>query len=315
MRVVLGIDTSSYTTSFCLLRDDGTIVSDQRKLLHVASGSRGLRQSEALFQHVQNFPELTAKLAHDLKGYTLSAIGVSVKPRPHDDSYLPVFLPGSSLAQSLAHIMDVPCFELTHQETHIWGGIASADGPCSSQFLSIHLSGGTTEMTLVKRNEGTLRFTVELLGATSDLHAGQFVDRLGVCLGLPFPAGPSLEKLALQTEETVPIPTFQRNGSISFSGPLTALERMVGQVDPAILSRTCFKAIGRTLIKWIQWAEATTPYRELLIVGGVAANSVIRQDLLQAFPHFKLYFANPVYSVDNAYGAAYFAGLAAGLLA
>lgn len=314
MKVFLGIDTSNYTTSLCLLGEDGTILSDQRRILTVASGARGLRQSEALFQHVRNIPELTANLTKDLRSYTLSAIGVSVKPRPQADSYMPVFLPGRSLALSLSHLMAVPCFELTHQETHIWSGLASANGPQTKQFLSIHLSGGTTEMALVSKIEADVGLAIELLGETSDLHAGQFVDRLGVALGLTFPAGPALEQLALKAQETIPLATVQKEGKLSFSGPLTALERQIGQVEPAIIARTCLRAIARALVKWITWAEGQTSCRQVLIVGGVAANSLIRQDLVQALPHWEIYFSRPEYSVDNAYGAAYYAGLVSGYL-
>lgn len=314
MKLVLGIDTSNYTTSICLVGEDGTAVTDQRKILKVASGARGLRQSEALFQHVQNLPGLIANVEPFLKNNTLVAIGVSVKPRPVEDSYMPVFLPGSGLAHSLGHVLGVPVFETTHQETHIWSGLASSEGPKSENFLAIHLSGGTTELTAVNRNKNDHSLLIELLGGTSDLHAGQLVDRLGVKLGLAFPAGPGLEQLANKSDETMPIRTFQQNGMISFSGPLTALERMVGQVDQAILARTCFKVIARTLIKWIKWAQSKTDCRELLIIGGVAANLLLRHELEQGLPNWKLYFAAPKYSVDNAYGVAYYGALCSGLV-
>lgn len=312
MKVFLGIDTSNYTTSLCLLDENGRILADERKILKVASGSRGLRQSEALFQHVQNIPELTLRLTPHLKDRELTAIGVSAKPRPQEDSYLPVFLPGLACAQSLSHVLGVPCYQLTHQETHIWSGLASARGPLSPNFINIHLSGGTTELTHVYRNEKTNSLEITLLGATSDLHAGQFVDRLGVKMGLSFPAGPELEHLALQTEENVAVPTFQRKGMVSFSGPLTALERMLEDITPQVCARSCFTSIVRTLIKWIKWAETKSETRELLIVGGVAANKIIRDALPQALPNWNLYFALPSYSVDNAYGAAFFSALASG---
>lgn len=314
MRLVLGVDTSSYTTSLCLLGSDGNILLDQRKILEVASGSRGLRQSEALFQHVMNLPQLTSKLTPYLEGNELVAIGVSIKPRPQDDSYLPVFLPGTGLAHSLGHVLGVPCYDLTHQESHIWAGIASAGGPSRFPFLAIHLSGGTTELTLVDRDQSSWGLMIDLWGGTSDLHAGQFVDRLGVKLGLPFPAGAALERLALDAHTSLPVSTYHREGKVSFSGPLTALERLVGQKEPEVLALSCFSAISRTLIKWISWAESRSKCRQLLIVGGVAANSLIRRELERTLPHWELFFAEPRYSVDNALGAAYFAALASGLL-
>lgn len=314
MKVVLGIDTSSYTTSMCLLGEDGSIKADERKILEVASGSRGLRQSEALFQHVQNIPLLTEKLVFALDGHELVSIGVSEKPRPQEESYLPVFLPGLSLAQALSHLLGIPYHGITHQETHIWGGIGSAAGPHSGEFLAMHLSGGTTELTVVKRDEQTNRLQIRLLGGTLDLHAGQFVDRLGVKMGLPFPSGPSLEKLAHLTTESISVPTFHKDGMVSFSGPLTALERLVGQAAPESCARACLMSIARTLVKWIRWAEKRHPSRELLVVGGVASNQIIRQVLHKQLSNWHLYFAAPVYSVDNAYGAAFFSALVSGCL-
>ncbi|NLM41783.1 MAG: O-sialoglycoprotein endopeptidase [Firmicutes bacterium] len=313
MRVFLGIDTSNYTTSMCLMGEDGKIIADERIVLQVASGSRGLRQSEALFQHVQNLPKLSAQLQPALAGCTPAAIGVSTRPRPQEDSYMPVFLPGWSLAHSLANLLRVPCHELSHQENHIWSGVASAPGPTGLEFLAIHLSGGTTELTHVQRDKHTHLLDVELWGGTSDLHAGQFVDRLGVRLGLDFPAGEALEKLAGQTAEVVPVPTFHREGLVSFSGPLTALERLVGQAEPPVLARSCIFSIARTLVKWIRWAESRTDCRELLLVGGVASNALIRAELRRRLPGWKLFYAAPRYSVDNAYGAAYFSALREGV--
>ncbi|HHY15035.1 MAG TPA: O-sialoglycoprotein endopeptidase [Firmicutes bacterium] len=310
MRVALGVDTSNYTTSLCLLAENGKIIADRRKYLKVASGSRGLRQSEALFQHIENLPLLTADFPLNLGAGQLAAVGVSVQPRPQKGSYLPVFLPGTSFSRALANIFSIPCYEFTHQEMHIWSGIASGGGPLQKEFLTVHLSGGTTELTFVGRREDW-SLQVELWGGTSDLHAGQFLDRLGVKLGLDFPAGPALEQMAQRAQRTIAAPFSHREGAVSFSGPLTALERMVGQVEPEILAASCLQVLSRTLINWITWAQGRTECRDLLLVGGVAANSLIRTELVAALPAWNLYFAGPNYSVDNAYGAAYFAALKA----
>lgn len=317
MDCALGVDTSNYTTSLCLVDEFGRVVSDQRRILNVASGSRGLRQSEALFQHVRNLPELVGDLSPWLQENRIVAIGVSTKPRPQENSYMPVFLPGTGLAHSLAHVLQVRCYELSHQEAHIWSGIGSAKGPARFRFLSVHLSGGTTELAMVNQDESSRRLQIDVWGGTSDLHAGQFVDRLGVKLGFPFPAGPALENLVREASvvSAVPISTFHREGVVSFSGPLTALERLLHTEPPEVLALSCFAAITRTLIKWISWAGTRTTCRELLIVGGVAANGLIRQELRSALPHWRIYFAKPQYSVDNAYGPAYFAALVSGLLA
>lgn len=312
MRFYLGIDTSNYTTSLCLMSDTGELAADVRQVLSVAQGERGLRQSEAVFQHIRNLPVLTKQLQPFLtNGNEIVAVGVSAKPRPQPDSYMPVFLPGYGLALSLANLGNIPYYELTHQENHIWGGIKTAGGPVVNRFLAIHLSGGTTELCSVFRDE-QFRFSIKVLGGTTDLHAGQFVDRIGVALGLPFPAGKHLEKLALQTTSQVTVPSFHREGKVSFSGPMTALLRHIDTASPSEIARGCFTAISRSLVKWIRWAGEQTECRDLLIVGGVASNSIIREHLLEKMPEWNIFFAEPSFSTDNAYGAAFYAGLAHG---
>lgn len=307
----LGIDTSAYTTSLCLVDREGRIAAEARQVLQVQEGKQGLRQSEALFQHVQNLPKVAEKLQGQLSGeWRIVAVAASSQPRPYADSYMPVFTAGRSFGAAYAQLTGVPFYELSHQENHILSGIHTAGGPLSGRFLSIHLSGGTTELTAVSVKR-TGRMDIELLGSASDLHAGQFVDRVGVALGLSFPAGPALEKLAEKAEKPVVVPAVHRNGELSFSGPLTALLKHVGQAAPEAVALGCLQCIGRSLIKWIKWAESQSDSREILIVGGVAANRILRKMLADKLRNWHLFFAEPKYSTDNALGSALFARQAA----
>lgn len=218
----LGIDTSNYTTSLALVNSNGDLVNQVRKILAVPMSKRGLRQSEALFQHVKNLPLLTQELFS--KPPALKGIGVSAKPRPQEDSYMPVFLAGVSLAHSLGNTLAVPVYETTHQENHLLSGLVTANGPRESRFLALHVSGGTTDLLLVEEQAG-YRFAIDTIGTSVDLNAGQFIDRIGVALGLPFPAGPHLEELSMTSKERVIIPSHHKQGQVSFSGPLSCAER------------------------------------------------------------------------------------------
>lgn len=307
MSLYLGVDTSAYTTSLCLVSSTGEVVGEVRKVLTVPHGQQGLRQSEAVFQHIQNLPTLAEDLREQLgHGWKVAAVAASTAPRPQPGSYMPVFVPGSSFGLAYAHMAGVPFYELSHQENHILSGMHTSGMPSSSRFIAIHLSGGTTELMEVAAGDGG-RMGISILGATGDLHAGQFVDRVGVALGLPFPAGPALEKLALGSDGAVTVPAVHKHGQLSFSGPLTALLAHAGKAEPGAIARGCLECIGRALIKWIRWAEAETRCTELLLVGGVAANQLIREMLSARLPHWKLYFAPPRYSTDNALGAALYA--------
>lgn len=306
-QVLLGIDTSNYRTSLCLVREDGQIVAESKRLLHVKEGKRGLQQSEAVFQHVINLPELSDELA--LPDWDVVGICASSKPRPVEKSYMPVFKVGEGLARSLSVYLKVPYYLTSHQEGHIAAGEYTADQKISAdQFLAVHLSGGTSEILVCERQEAG--YAITKIGGTQDLHAGQLVDRIGVALGLPFPAGPYLEQLAQKAEGTFAVPSSVNELTFSFSGPEAALLRAIQQktASPEEVARACEQCIANTLEKTLRTAIEQGNSKDILIVGGVAANTYIRERLIKRLEHravgARLTFCDPVYSGDNAYGVA-----------
>ncbi|NLM25677.1 MAG: O-sialoglycoprotein endopeptidase [Firmicutes bacterium] len=309
-KLFLGIDTSNYTTSLAVVDTYANLVNRTQQLLTVKAGQRGLRQSEALFYHVKNLPELFGQLSRLVPNLKerIAAVAATIQPRPTEDSYMPVFLPGDGLGRTIASLLQVPFYALSHQENHIWAGLASAKGPIAQRFLAVHLSGGTSEILKVQVTE-SYGFTTTILGQTQDLHAGQFVDRLGVALGIQFPAGAAMEKLAQASTKDLVIPSYHKDGIISFAGPETAARRLLGQEEAADICKAVFMTIARTITKLIDWAMTKTGLDQVLVVGGVAANQIIRQHLQKRLPKADLFFAAPNYSTDNAIGAAYYAGL------
>jgi len=302
----LGIDTSNYTTSLCLIDEAGRIVREARRLLTVEEGERGLQQSAALFQHVQNIPTLIEEIG-DVAG-RLVAVCTSTRPRRLPGSYMPVFTAGTMLGRSLAVTHGVPFYETSHQEGHIAAGEGSAGEVPTDRFVAVHISGGTTDLLDIQRLADG--YAIETLGTSIDLHAGQFVDRVGVALGLPFPAGPHLEQLAMQsTNDEIALPSPVNGYNLSLAGPETAAMRMVEQGLPAAdIARAVERCIAKGLEKTLRKAVEERGVKELLIVGGVAANQFIRERLKLRLEHravgAKLYFALPRYSTDNAYGVA-----------
>ncbi|MFD2371891.1 O-sialoglycoprotein endopeptidase [Brevibacillus sp. GCM10020057] len=306
-KVMLGIDTSNYRTSLCLAQEDGRIVAEAKRLLKVKEGKRGLQQSEAVFQHVMNLPELSEQMKWN--EYEIEAICVSEKPRPVDQSYMPVFKVGEGLGKSLATYLRVPLHLTTHQEGHIAAGEYTAENrPREDRFLAVHLSGGTSELLLCERM--ATGYAIEKIGGTIDLHAGQLVDRVGVALGLSFPAGPQLEALAREASGDFRVASAVDGLSFSFSGPEASLLRAVsaGQVSFADIARATEQCIANTLEKSLRHAVEQGLPKEILIVGGVAANQYMRERLIKRLEHpaagAKLYFCDPAYSGDNAYGVA-----------
>lgn len=312
--VYLGIDTSAYTTSIAMTDKDGKIIFDLRQVLKVPPGETGLAQSAAFFQHVQNLPKLLEAVPKEF-WRQLGAVGVSQKPRPVQDSYMPVFTAGSTVAQAIAVSQGVPFFQTSHQEGHLEAGwirtgkdqAAQITQVCDAdQFLAIHISGGTTELLEVqKQSAGKMR--IELLGGTTDLHAGQFVDRVGVRLGLQFPCGKQLERLAAESApgSDALLPSAVRGLEVSFSGVETAAARLLaqGKAKPDV-ARAVEGCILRTVGKLINNGIERTGIDKILIVGGVASNAYLREELKNRVNKAQLYWAEPKFSSDNATGVA-----------
>lgn len=303
----LGIDTSYYTTSLALVDQSGRLLEDRRRPLRVAPGERGVAPPEAVWSHLKALPEEAEELLRTY-GPRIAAVAASVKPRPVEGAYLPPFKVSEGFGRTVAAALGVPFYPTTHQEMHIMAGLWSADAaPEAEQFLAVHLSGGTTELIRVTRRPGG--FDEELLGGTQDLHAGQFVDRVGVALGLPFPAGPHMEELASAGQPgAVSVSSYVNGLTVSFSGPETAAQRLVGKAEPADLALAVLHCVAKTLEKWLRTAAEQTNLHDILIVGGVAANRQLRVRLRERLEHpavgLRLSFAQPRFSTDNAVGTA-----------
>lgn len=309
--IYVGVDTSNYTTSICAVDQFGAVFYEDRRLLQVPIGKHGLQQSEALFQHLTYLPDRLDALQDALIGKTIKAVGVSSKPRPRPGSYMPVFLPGLLAAKGLATGANASLWETTHQEGHIAAAQASINFSVVDQqpFLVYHLSGGTTDLLWVKKHAGG--YAIRELFTSLDLHVGQFIDRIGVAMGLAFPAGKELEKLAqLASDDFPPIPSTVKMGNPSFSGPLSAATRLLEQgVSRKQLAASVLRVVANSLEKSIRYAMDQTGIERILLVGGVASNQLIRERLCKRLGEGeaqlqKLYFSDPYYASDNAYGVA-----------
>lgn len=313
MSLYLGIDTSAYTTSLAVINEDGQIVADERMVLTVPMGKRGLRQSEALFLHVKNLPQLFERIPPGLAS-RIKAVAVSQAPRDTRDSYMPVFLAGLGQSQVISRILGVPLYAVSHQQGHIAAGIyGHPDLLQESSFTAVHFSGGTSDVMRVTRG-GDGFFSIENLASSSDLHAGQLVDRVGVAMGLPFPSGPALEKLAVQADNNnhYRIPAAINLPNISFSGAETRAIQMYQQGIPeAEVAAAVLRVVAKTVEKALLGIEHQKQANKVLLVGGVMANHLIRRRIIDRLEHpavgLKLYFAESGLSSDNAVGVAYLA--------
>lgn len=300
----IGIDTSNYTTSLALATAQGEILANLKAPLPVKAGERGLRQSDAVFAHVKNLPALMQELRTLLRGNRALAVGVSTRPRDAQGSYMPCFLSGRAAAQSLAAGLDVPVEEFSHQNGHVMAALYGADAMhlIGKDFLAFHVSGGTTEMLYVRPRERD--FSVELIGGTADLNAGQVVDRIGVAMGLSFPCGHALEALAVKNTRKLPKPRVSvKEGSCNLSGlENMALKLLADMGDQSFVAAFVLNFIAESLARMSAWGREQYPDIPMLFAGGVMSNRLIAENICARFEN--VYFSKPAFSADNAAGVA-----------
>lgn len=292
----LGIDTSNYTTSAAAF--DGRDGVNRSRLLDVAPGQLGLRQSDALFSHVKRLPVLMEQLFSAVSPGEIQAVAVSTRPRAVEGSYMPCFLAGVAVAKSLAAALGVPCHEVSHQQGHVAAALWSAGRMdlMDKPHLAWHLSGGTTELLSITPEGKNVR--AEKIGGTSDISAGQIMDRTGKLLALPFPAGKALDQLS----QGVDVKPFRvKTQGLTFS--LSGLENQVAAFyqrtnSPEETAAFAVSSVCDVVLRTTREAQKQYPGLEVVFSGGVASNVTLRR--VYGFG----VFAAPQFSTDNAMGVA-----------
>lgn len=303
----LGLDTSNYTTSCAVLDTEEKALRQEKKLLPVKAGEAGLRQSDAVFHHTKQLPEIMERLLPE-KMDSLSAIGVSVRPRNMEGSYMPCFLCGQTMAKGIAAVTGAKLYETSHQTGHILAALYSAKklSLIEKPFIAFHVSGGTTDCLLCRPSDDTLLDVTEI-GSSLDLKAGQAVDRVGLMLGLRFPCGRELEKLAEKSERKWKIKPVIKNGSCCLSGLENQCRKLISDgVSPEDTALYCLKAIEVTIAAMTREALLKSGDIPVIYAGGVMSDKLIRNSLEAEFGAF---FAEPEFSCDNAAGTAVYAAI------
>ena len=296
---VIGIDTSNYTTSIAYF--DGVSGENCSRLLPVRQGELGLRQSDAVFAHIKSLPELSGRLFSHIREGEIRAVGVSTRPRAVEGSYMPCFLVGYSHAKLLADSLGVPLVEVSHQQGHVAASLWSAghmelmDVP----HLAWHLSGGTTELLLVEPEGKNVRCTK--IGGTTDISAGQLIDRTGQLLELPFPSGKHLDALSREAAMTETFKVKCSNLQFSLSGVQNKVQQFhAAHGDPAETAAYALRCAAGAVFQASQQAMKAYPGLRIVFSGGVASNTMLREIMAPLDP----IFSQPQYSTDNAMGVA-----------
>ena len=315
-KLYIGFDTSNYTTSLAISDESGNILTNLKCPLPVKAGERGLRQSEAVFAHVKNFPEIASRLRSFLRengGGEYVAAACSFTPRENEGSYMPCFLVGRAVAETVCSFLDIPLYETSHQTGHI---VAAASSACrdsgvsmkellASDFLALHISGGTTDLLYVKP-DGDKIVSIERIGGSADANAGQIVDRIGVRLGFSFPCGPELDSAAQRYEGKVKgIAPSVKGLECNLSGIENKAEALIKSGESVeFISAYVLEYIAKTIEKMLKSAFDTYGRLPVVFAGGVMSSGYIRKRLSKYGM-----FAEGQYSADNAAGVSLIASL------
>lgn len=214
---------------------------------------------------------------------------------------MPCFLVGLSHATLLSNALHVPLVEVSHQQGHVAASLWSAghlelmDEP----HLAWHLSGGTTELLLVEPEGKLVKCTK--IGGTTDISAGQLIDRTGQLLGLPFPSGKHLDALSREAAGKDFFRVKCTDMAFSFSGMQNKVQQYFeANGDPAETAAYALRCVAYGVFHATQQALKAYPGLPVVFSGGVASNTLLRQVLEPLNP----IFAQPQYSTDNAMGVA-----------
>ena len=302
-RVIIAIDTSNYTTSIAVMTLEGELLANLKQLLPVKPGERGLRQSDAVFAHTVNIPTLMREAGEILRGRDVVCVGVSATPRNQEGSYMPCFLTGVAAAESISATLGVPLYRFSHQCGHIMAAVYSSGNYelLSGDFGAFHISGGTTELVRVSPTDRG--FDTELIGGTADLNAGQVIDRIGVYLGMRFPAGPELEAAARLNTEKIPKKKVSSKGTtVNLSGLENMAIKLYTDTDNLPLTAAfVFDYIGRSISSMLDAYTEQYGNSRVVCAGGVMCNGIIKEMLSEKYD---VCFAEPPMSADNAVGVA-----------
>lgn len=309
-KLSLGIDTSNYKTSVAVVDGEGNILFNAQEFLDVKEGERGLRQSDAFFQHVKKLPHIISKAISDKEiRNNIGCIAVSTRPRPVEGSYMPVFMAGESFAGVLASSLNVPGFEFSHQEGHIEAVRYYSPLNESDPFISFHFSGGTTEAILVNRKEEIF----EIVGGSRDLAYGQVLDRIGVSLGMSFPCGAEMDSITqgrscqIKNNHLTKIKVI--DGYVNLSGIETQAQRLLDQVSSEEIIFELFQKLSSSILEMTIQLSEKHGINNFLYAGGVSSSAYIKHYLLSNKPHnLQLFFADSKLASDNAIGIALLGG-------
>ena len=304
--IIIGLDTSCYTTSIAAISLDKEVILNEKIILKVKKDSKGLRQSEAVFQHVNNLGDIGSSINEKLKNYNVIGVCASSKPRPLNNSYMPVFTVGCNFGKLLSSINNCPFYETSHQENHIEASLLNNNLNNKERFLAVHMSGGTTEILLVEKK--LAGYQIDIVGGSLDVSFGQLVDRIGVSLGYDFPCGKYIDEDALKCDYKIKegLKTSVKEGYMNLSGIENQINKIINDYPKEYICKLLLDTLTRCMYKSLSYICKKYEIYEVLFAGGVSASKYISKELSNKLKKEKIksYFTESQYATDNALGCA-----------
>ena len=298
---ILGIETSCDETSIAIVEDGRkVIVNNTISQIELHKEFGGVKPSIAKFAHEEVIDGLIEKTLADAKLSlnNIDAIAVTIGP-----GLVISLLVGFKRAKELANKFEKKLIGVNHLFGHICSNYLESN--LEPPFMCLLASGGHTQIIDVKNYTD-----YEIIGTTLDDACGEAFDKIGRLLGLPYPGGPNLEKLALDgNPEAFKLPEAKVGTyDFSFSGLKTAVLRLVQTLptnyNKADLAASFQENVTNTLVKKIISAAKDKNSQKIVIAGGVTANKTLREKL-QAVEtchgkSLQVFMPNLKYCTDNA---------------
>ena len=300
--IVLGIETSCDETA-AAISQDGRILSSQVSTQTIHRKYGGVVPEIASREHEKLLNEMVVDTLQIANLSKADLDGIAVTQGPGLSGTL---ITGVCFAKGLAQGLQLPIIGVNHLEAHIFANFL-ADPALTFPFICLLVSGGHTQIWYV---DGLGDY--DLMGETRDDAAGEAFDKGARILGLGYPGGPEIEKLASQGDmHTIEFPRAlmqNQNLEFSFSGLKTALLYHMESNQDATKSDVAASyqfAIIEALATKLKWAMEKSNCDTCVIAGGVAANQFMRNYVKEIMPQKKIIFPAPSYCTDNAAMIAY----------
>ncbi|MEW6033518.1 MAG: tRNA (adenosine(37)-N6)-threonylcarbamoyltransferase complex transferase subunit TsaD [Chloroflexota bacterium] len=299
---VLGIETSCDETAAAVVAEGKHLLSNviaSQVDIHARYG--GIVPEVASRQHLLSIVPITRQAMEQagVRWKDLSAIAVTVGP-----GLVGSLLVGANFAKALAMAHGLPLVGVNHLEAHIYANWLGRQEPPIFPALCLIVSGGHSDLLLMRGHGDYLK-----LGRTRDDAAGEAFDKAARILGLGYPGGPAIQEAAKGAQPHPPLPRAWLKGTddFSFSGLKTALVHLVRREGgvPGFSAQDVAAAFQEAVVEVLATKTVDAALRhgaaQIMLVGGVAANSALRERLCRISPrHIGVLFPPPVLCTDNA---------------